>query len=561
MNETDSAHNDEAQASDVLSSSATSITEEEYIYTPLEDNHVRLLEILPGNDKDPIQCRFHIVSRDELDALPYGALSYTWGTTKPDKRIFIDGKFVLITSNLEDALFEFRRQPPELPPLLHHLRLKAAREELDRLKEQLYKLTNVNDSEPELATIDDLYKRVSTYIWFGQCNDRGILENLVDEFITVAANLWNRIAIRKGISRFKQTQRYLWVDSICINQKNAKERANQVRLMTKIYLQASLLVVWLGLGTSDNIEKYEVTSRVFDEIVRYTTTWTWTPGEHPSLEGWVDEQSCEASDRRAVTDVLAELIQHPYFTRVWVVQEYILGTFGHDALEGLGRIVTCVGSFRFRNFVSIAAGLLMRWPLLNKEIINATIKDTPFELLLSRMAPAVGLSFSRNQYYEYANQNPPASPALTQLMLLKLVAETAATRQATDPRDHIYSVLGLVENCFFKNGARFVSDSLVIDYEASVEAVYSSFVKEIMFSTRRLDVLVFCYGSNLGWSWSPDWSTISSFQAGTVASSIRNIGYDFLEMLPFNVSPGTVCDARFNDDKMTLTVSGFRLSW
>ncbi|KIM94107.1 hypothetical protein OIDMADRAFT_136646, partial [Oidiodendron maius Zn] len=159
MNETDSAHNDEAQASDVLSSSATSITEEEYIYTPLEDNHVRLLEILPGNDKDPIQCRFHIVSRDELDALPYGALSYTWGTTKPDKRIFIDGKFVLITSNLEDAL----------------------------------------------------------------------------------------IAIRKGISRFKQTQRYLWVDSICINQKNAKERANQVRLMTKIYLQASLLVVWLGL--------------------------------------------------------------------------------------------------------------------------------------------------------------------------------------------------------------------------------------------------------------------------------------------------------------------------
>jgi hypothetical protein len=39
--------------------------------------------------------------------------------------------------------------------------------------------------------------------------------------------------------------------------------------MAKIYLKASLLVIWLGSGISEDMEHYQAASRIFDEIIRY----------------------------------------------------------------------------------------------------------------------------------------------------------------------------------------------------------------------------------------------------------------------------------------------------
>jgi hypothetical protein len=57
---------------------------------------------------------------------------------------------------------------------------------------------------------------------------------------------------------------------------------------------------------------------------------------------------------------------------------------------------------------------------------------------------AAQLLAGRRYYQEYADQKPLADRVSTRLMLFKPVAETAGVRQATDPRDLIYSVLGLV---------------------------------------------------------------------------------------------------------------------
>ena len=135
--------------------------------------------------------------------------------------------------------------------------------------------------------------------------------------------------------------------------------------------------------------------------------------------------------------------------------------------------------------------------------------------------------------------------------------ETAGVRQATDPRDLIYSVLGFVETCFYKDGRVFVPSALVIDYEAPLEVVYSSFIKEVVTCTNRLDVLAFCYGTHRKQSWSPDWSNLSLVTAGSLAQYITTANYNFLEALPFNATPGTFSDAEFDDDLSTLTVSRF----
>ncbi|KAK4125812.1 heterokaryon incompatibility, partial [Parathielavia appendiculata] len=45
--------------------------------------------------------------------------------------------------------------------------------------------------------------------------------------------------------RLRDESRRLWIDQICINQKDEVEKGAQIRLMTEIYAGASPVVIWL----------------------------------------------------------------------------------------------------------------------------------------------------------------------------------------------------------------------------------------------------------------------------------------------------------------------------
>lgn len=46
--------------------------------------------------------------------------------------------------------------------------------------------------------------------------------------------------------RHCKSARTIWVDAICINQSDVKERNHQVHIMQRIYTNAASVVVWLG---------------------------------------------------------------------------------------------------------------------------------------------------------------------------------------------------------------------------------------------------------------------------------------------------------------------------
>lgn len=62
-----------------------------YRYNNLKKNHIRLLELQPGNREDPVVCRFQTVdllAYDDIGAEAsiqgferYEAISYVWGDT------------------------------------------------------------------------------------------------------------------------------------------------------------------------------------------------------------------------------------------------------------------------------------------------------------------------------------------------------------------------------------------------------------------------------------------------------------------------------------------------
>ncbi|KAF2668896.1 hypothetical protein BT63DRAFT_374052, partial [Microthyrium microscopicum] len=58
-------------------------------------------------------------------------------------------------------------------------------------------------------------------------------------------------ALCQVVQKAYKTSPYLWVDQICINQRDLAERGDQVRYMGYIYERAAEVCIWLGDGTPD----------------------------------------------------------------------------------------------------------------------------------------------------------------------------------------------------------------------------------------------------------------------------------------------------------------------
>jgi hypothetical protein len=63
--------------------------------------------------------------------------------------------------------------------------------------------------------------------------------------------------------------RRLWIDSICINQKDNVEKATQIEMMGQIYARSAQVLIWLGPSTPES-------DRLF-ELVRRWGNRAWNP--------------------------------------------------------------------------------------------------------------------------------------------------------------------------------------------------------------------------------------------------------------------------------------------
>lgn len=83
----------------------------QYSYSPLPDDHIRLIRILPhGSGDAPIECE---IQHHSLIALrkgphPYEALSYVWGSPDMPYRAYIPTGYIPLTQNLHSALRRLR---------------------------------------------------------------------------------------------------------------------------------------------------------------------------------------------------------------------------------------------------------------------------------------------------------------------------------------------------------------------------------------------------------------------------------------------------------------------
>ncbi|KAI9855748.1 MAG: hypothetical protein M1813_009638 [Trichoglossum hirsutum] len=105
--------------------------------------------------------------------------------------------------------------------------------------------------------------------------------------------------------RHPQQDRYLWIDAVCINQDNYPEKNHQVEMMSTIYGEAKSVCVWLGEGDNSSRMAFRF---IKDEVLQ--------------LQNF--DELCESERASSKWGALLDLMQRPWFSRRWVVQEIAL---------------------------------------------------------------------------------------------------------------------------------------------------------------------------------------------------------------------------------------------
>lgn len=110
--------------------------------------------------------------------------------------------------------------------------------------------------------------------------------------------------------RYRDKPRVLWIDAICINQNNIAERNAQVQQMDLIYKGSQRVIVWLGPESEDSNDAMEYLRDHPDLLTAFTNQ------QHR-------REYCEwiSLEMRAIGHLLAR----PWFSRIWCIQEFILG--------------------------------------------------------------------------------------------------------------------------------------------------------------------------------------------------------------------------------------------
>ena len=270
--------------------------------------------------------------------------------------------------------------------------------------------------------VEDTYEALS-YCW-GDPNDKvDVICN--GRRLAVTANLYDALqAVRDA-----QRPRVLWADAMCINQTDNVEKSHQVRSMDRIYKNARVVPVWLGKDDE------EIAEDCF-KLVRETLDHMRPQFEQLEKEGitgvnWNFAPAVTICNDGVRWAKMKTLIDLPWFSRVWVVQEVALAK-------------TC--SLRWGNHELDIADLveLCCWSEARPD--NKTITGDWGSGMLLNLFDAFyatyGISNSWTTSKPLLRYQIEMGRANIDKICFSGLLRSSGTINATDPRDHIYAFLG-----------------------------------------------------------------------------------------------------------------------
>jgi hypothetical protein len=142
--------------------------------------------------------------------------------------------------------------------------------------------------ETTLGDAPEQYKALS-YAWNnGIDEEQSVLCNGIS--VLISSNLG--AALKQLRSRYETI--VLWVDSLCINQKDNSERTQQVSMMREIYQRSTQVIIWLGVsGPNDDLGEWLLSvmannnEQGIDE--NHVFEWHGDDRDVPKIQAYVSE--------------------------------------------------------------------------------------------------------------------------------------------------------------------------------------------------------------------------------------------------------------------------------
>ncbi|KAE8454218.1 hypothetical protein EG329_005143 [Mollisiaceae sp. DMI_Dod_QoI] len=227
--------------------------------------------------------------------------------------------------------------------------------------------------------------------------------------------------------RFEDEDRILWMNAICINQDDDRERTHQVRQMSSIYKEAEQVVIWLGEGTEESDSLMDSMRRVQEHSVKVNGDWRglwrlWMLPRPEQIATW----------RKGMESML----DHPWFRRVWIVQE---------VANARVAIIFCGKKSVSAQIFSQIPSLIRLQPKLHCQAILDIMPG-----------------LSRKESWWGQNRNLHT--------LLRMFRQS----QATEERDIIYALLGIASDTC-------QGDTFLPDYKESLQQVIQDTTSFILF--------------------------------------------------------------------------------
>ena len=252
----------------------------------------------------------------------------------------------------------------------------------------------------------------------------------------ITPNLWSALFHLRDPER----ERVLWIDALCINQKNTNERNHQVRQMGNIYRSAKIVIIWLGPVSPDKGEKIR---KVFEwlnkcAVIEQKDSRGELVDRHEclrsesSISGTETEYWVEKTPLHLWNDLSEFVCSSTYWSRTWIVQEIVLAP----------RLMIQCGdsSASWDGLIYLDGGM------------------GPY----GSMAPLVTLEIQSSQMMQLQRLR-------LQKHTLESIIHTTRYSATSDARDKVFSVFHLASDC--RPG------DIVVDYSMSLAEVYRNVIR------------------------------------------------------------------------------------
>ena len=310
-----------------------------------------------------------------------------------------------------------------------------------------------------------------SYCWGDAAITKDIFVNSIETPVT--SNLADALhhLRRLGVST-------IWVDALCINQKDKLEKGLQIRNMHHIFSKASITYSWLGREEDDNSTTAAIAFLTSLLNSHNDTTLAQTPHMCQQRGRYYEDElqtlTQDGDCRRCTTETgfraLQRLLQRQYWKRRWIIQEISVS----------------------RQPIVLCDDTAITLEEMNQAITRC--RDSCYWSLVTETAFSW---FKVTMGFRHSYQKGYKTALCRSIGLSKRF-------ESTEPRDAIFSLLAL---CY--DGSELVP---IPNYFEPIEAIVMSLTRAIIWRSRRLDIIL-CNDMNQKDSgqlpsWSPDWLSV-----------------------------------------------------